>query len=252
MDKIFKAFDCNQPTGPLEFFYLGGTQFQPEKKCHDLAKKIFRDIFKIQVIAYDYLQAKNYQCNRFAEQAFLVTDPSWITTDKFQFYNKVTKGDATRYERLEIQSLFLNFIPFDLSTLDEETRKALKEYFRGNPAYQLLAPETKCTNESNSDCTFSATLSYCSFNVTTGENECKEMKIDKLKKKSPMNTTITEEAAGEAGNRASISGKYLLWSDLKNVQVSKNTDQWVKNNIFSCSGEQPYDDYVLPPNNKAP
>lgn len=231
--KILKSFNCNPFSSAIELFYSMGPD-QP-LSCRNLIKKVYKDILGVQLIAYSYGQARNYSCYSptfYANLAFILIDSKWIKKGMFQFYNRDYLANES--ERIEIQSLYL-YKSIDQLVLEPEKQSNIKNkistYLIQNIEMNFEKSLVEC-KEANCE----LKVEFCNID----KNNCELITLTSYVKNDELK--ITSDAAHEMKNNYLHDfSNYLLWPDLEGKPRSKNTPQWVKDNIFGCSGELPYE-----------
>lgn len=227
--KILKSFNCNSFSTVEDLFYTSGSA-QP-MLCRNLIKKVFKDILGVQLIAYQYGRSTNYSCENVTINnylAFILTDSKWVKKGMFQFYNRnyVMNED----ERIDIQSLYLYKANGSLE-LDSAIKNGIKNYLLQHLDMNFEKSFSECEGI---NCVLKA--EFCN----TEKNKCESISLKNYIKNDE--SKITSEAAMRMVNSIIlVDGSYLLWPDLEGKPRSKNTSQWVKDNIFGCSGEFPYE-----------
>lgn len=228
--KILNSFNCNPFSTVEDLFYSSLGPAQP-LECRNLIKKIFKDILGVQLISYAYGRATNYSCENVTISnylAFILTDSKWVKKGMFQFYNRdyVMNED----ERTEIQSLYLYKVNGSLKQ-DSEIKNEIKNYLLQHLDMNFEKSTSECEGI---NCVLKA--EFCN----TEKNKCESISLKNYVKLNE--SKITSEAAKRMVNSIIlVDGSYLLWPDLEGKPRSKNTSQWVKDNIFGCSGEFPYE-----------
>jgi hypothetical protein len=103
---ITDRFNCPKSLDLHDFFKGGGSELTP--KCRTLVEMIYKNILKLQGVAYYYDAAGFKDCSPPATKglrAFVIMDSSWITAKSVRYYSPKTKDYLEG--RLRIQSLFL-------------------------------------------------------------------------------------------------------------------------------------------------
>ena len=113
--EIAMKFGCESVSGHpaqelSEYFSLGGAWIP--KTCSALIKTIFKDILKIDGIAYFYGAAMYSACTRtdnvYTRRAFVLATSDWITSSNVKVYTSKTTAELE--DRIRIQTLVLNGI----------------------------------------------------------------------------------------------------------------------------------------------
>lgn len=106
--RLHTQFDCVSPLGgdtlfePQTFFKYGGKHLSP--KCRQLGEKIFKDILKIDALAYWYPSGIFEACP-YVSQALVLMRDAWMTRGNITYFNR--RSVHAPQDRQIIQTLFM-------------------------------------------------------------------------------------------------------------------------------------------------
>ena len=133
-------------------------------------------------------------------------------------------------ERIDIQSFFLYKVRGSLE-FDSEIKNEIKNYLLQHSDMNFEKSLSECR-----DLNCVLKVEFCS----SEKNKCEIISVKNYVKLDESKIT-SEAALRMVNNVILVDGSYLLWPDLEGKPRSKKTPQWVKDNIFGCSGELPYE-----------
>lgn len=218
-------FDCPMIDGIDWVFSSGGTALSA--KCRTFTKRLFKDILKVDGIAYNYGATSFQGCKNdyFHEsRAFVITSGDWVQADNVHLYTAKSTDDKER--RIRIQSLFFRDKDGQQTSAPLMTPSAiaiLSDYFAANPTKNLKGSTSTCANDL---CDFSAIL-------CDDQNKCDTVKLTRYNRKGGGVISAEDAAALNIP---------ILWNDLLGESRSPDQVTWLKNNKFGCSGTYPYED----------
>jgi hypothetical protein len=228
IESILNHFQCPRPATAYNFFSGGGIAVTT--KCQSLVKTIYKDILRIDGFAYQYTKTMFKDCSFLPEgfRAFVITNPYWMSPPLVHYYT--AKSTANIETRTRLQTLFLQKIsdsftsdPGDTTSQNASAAKAvITNYLAAHTESQLKGSTTKCDEE-----TCIITVQFCE-----PEGRCESVDLPPLPR--PGGGLITKKEA------AKTSYGKLLWPDLEGKPKTSTIKNWMKENIYSCSGNLPF------------
>lgn len=200
--------------------------------CNKLMKYIYKDLLKVDALAYDYNAQSFLTCsagrsNYYSSSApaFVIMNDAWMNDSNIAYYNRRTK-DAVESRRT-IQTLFMNEIEANKIVADLKTvaRPAIIQILTQHPNYVIRNGGTSC---SVYGCNM--TIKGC---AEEDETNCVGTAI---RLPMPNADTLTQTMAASTGY-----GK-LLWNDLEGLKKTPKADidSWLISNRMGCDGTAPY------------
>jgi hypothetical protein len=221
MKNIASQFHCDALNNVDSLFADGA--YKISQQCQNLARKIFKEILKIDGFAYFYGQTSFKDCQSdnyvLGNRAIVITENTWMTTENIKYFTQKSKHSLE--DRIRIETLFYKKIDANVK-LSDSSIEAIAEYLQIHETKEMIGSKSVC---SNTTCTI--VVRFCD-----SQNVCDEVSLAPLPR--PSGPLFTEVSA-----KNTEPGR-LLWPDLEGKAKADNVSEWLKKQMFGCNGELPY------------